>query len=64
MGRCGKHISETITEARLIWLGHVERKTGEGVETRTPKKVASVHMDTRRPKLNWSAIIRKYTKYT
>ena len=29
------HISATIREARLRWLGHVERKTEEGVAMRT-----------------------------
>ncbi len=31
------NIREKIREARLRWLGHVERKTEEEVETRTWK---------------------------
>ena len=33
------NISENIREARLIWLGHVERKTEEDVVMRTWKWV-------------------------
>ena len=32
------NISENITEARLRWLGHVERNTDEDIEIRTWKR--------------------------
>ena len=36
---CAANISEKIREARLRWLGHVERKTEEDVVMRTWKWV-------------------------
>ena len=49
----GVEKSEKIREARLRWLGHVEKKA-EDVVMRTWKWV-----DTVRSKLRWSDVIRK-----
>ena len=48
-----------IRKARLIWLGHVERKTEEDVVMRTWKMEVGGHRKTGRPKLRWSDVIRK-----
>ena len=55
------NISEKIREARLRWLGHVERKTGD-VVMRTWKMEVGGHRNIGRPKLRWSDVIRKYMK--
>ncbi len=41
------NISETIREARLRWLGHVERKTEEDVVMRTWKWVDNERSEDR-----------------
>ena len=52
--------SEKIREARLKWLGHVERRTEEDVVMRRFKWV-----DTEgRPKLRWSDVLKKDMKET
>ena len=56
------NISEKIREARLRWLGHVERKTEEDIVIRTWKMGLSGHrkkmeVDTERPKLKDIKII-------
>ena len=51
------NISEKIREARLRWLGHVERNTEEGVEIRTWKMEVGGHRKIGRPKLRWSDVI-------
>ena len=45
------NISHNIREARLIWLGHVERKTEDNVVVRTWKIKVGGHRNLRRPKL-------------
>ena len=50
------NIGEKIREARLRWLGHVERKTEEDVVMRRWKIVIG------RPKLRWSDVIQKDMK--
>ena len=45
------NISEKIREARLRWLGHVERKTEEDVVMRTWKMEVGGHRNIERPKL-------------
>ena len=45
------NISEDMREARLRWLGHVERKTEEDVVMRRWKMEISGHRKIRRPKL-------------
>ena len=55
-------ISEKIREARLRWLGHVERKTEEDVVMRTWKMGVGEHQKIGRPKLRWSDVIRKDMK--
>ena len=50
------NISEKI---RLIWLGHVERKTEEYVVMRTWKMEVCGPRNIGRPKLRWSDVIRK-----
>ena len=51
------NVSEKIREAKLRWLGHVERKTEEDILMRT-WKMEVVDMDglrkIGRPKLRWS----------
>ena len=49
-GRCGKH-EEKTREARLIWLGHMERKTEEDVVMTTWKTEVIGHRKIGRPKL-------------
>ena len=62
-GRAGvANISKTIIEARLRWLGLVERKTEEDVVIRTWKMEVGVHRKIGRQKLRWSDVIRKYMK--
>ena len=56
------NISEKIREARLRWLGHVERKTEEDVVMRTWKMEVGGHRKIGRPKLRWSDVIRKHMK--
>ena len=58
------NISEKIREVRLRWLGHVERKTKEGIlhVMRTCKMEVSGHRKIGRLHLRWSDVIRKYTK--
>ena len=48
------NISEKITEARLRWLGHVERNTDEYVEMTTWKREAGEHRKIGRSKRRWS----------
>ena len=55
------NISEKIREARLMWLGHVERNT-EDVVMRTWKMEVSGHRKIGRLKLKWSDVIRKDMK--
>ena len=54
------NISEKLREARLRWLGHVDRKTEEDVAMRTWKMDVSGLRKIRRPKLRWSEVVRKY----
>ena len=49
------NISEKIREARLRWLGHVERKTEEDENMED----GSVHRKIGRPKLRWTDAVRK-----
>ena len=56
------NISETIREARLRWLGHMERKTEEDVVMRTWKMEVGGHGKIGRPKLRWSDVIEKTYK--
>ena len=56
------NISEKIREARLRWLGHVERKTEEDVVMITWKTKMNGRRNIRRPKLRWSDVIRQYTR--
>ena len=51
------NLSEIISEAILICLGHVERKTGEDVATRTCKTEVGGHRKMGRPKLRWSDVM-------
>ena len=53
-----------IRQTRLRWLGHVERKTDEGVVKRKLKMEVRGHRKSRRPKLRWSNVdvIRKDVK--
>ena len=46
------NISANIREARLRWLGHMERKT-EDVVMRTWKMEVGGHRNIRRAKLGW-----------
>ena len=54
--------NKKIREARLKWLGHMERKTEEYVIMRTRKKEASRHRKIGRRKLKWSDVSRKGMK--
>ena len=56
------NISDKIREARLRWLGHVERKREEVVVMRKWKMEVSGDRKTGRPKLGWSDDIQKYMK--
>ena len=58
------NIIEKIGEARLIWLGHVEKKTGKGVVEGLGNETIAVGLYRKigRPKLSWSDVIRKNTK--
>ena len=56
------NISQKIIEARLRWLGHVDRKTEEDVVIRTWKMEVSGHRMIGRPKLRCSDVIRKDMK--
>ena len=47
-------ISEKLREARLRWLGHVERKTGEDEVMRIWKMEVGGHRKIGRPKRRWS----------
>ena len=53
------NISEKIREARLRWLGHVQRNT---VAMSTWKMEVGGHRKLGRPKLTWRDVIRKDTK--
>ena len=53
------NISENIREARLRWLGHVERKTEEDAVMRTWQMEVSGHQKIGRPKLRWSDVMRQ-----
>ena len=44
---CVANISEKVREARLRWLGHVERKSGEDVVVRTWKWVDTERQEDR-----------------
>ena len=55
-------ISEKIIEARLRWLGHVERMIDENVVMRTWKMEVGGYRNIGRLKLRWSDVIRKYMK--
>ena len=46
-------IAEKIREARLIWFGYLERKTGKDVAMRTWKKEVGGHRKIERPKRSW-----------
>ena len=59
---CVTNISEKIREARLRWLGHVERKTEEDVVMRTWKMEVGGHRKLGRLKLRWSDVTRKDMK--
>ena len=54
-------VSEKIREARLSWLGNVERKT-EDVVMRTWMMEVGEHRKLRRPKLRLSDVVRKYMR--
>ena len=56
------NISKNIREARLRWLGHMERKTEEDAVMRTWKTGVSGHRKIGRPKLGYSDVIRKERK--
>ena len=56
------NIGEKIRDARLRWLGHVERKTEDDVVIRTWKMEVGGHRHIGRPKLRWSDVIGKHTK--
>ena len=57
-------ISEKIItlEARLRWLGHVERMIDENVVMRTWKMEVGGYRNIGRLKLRWCDVIRKYMK--
>ena len=56
------NISEKIKEARLRWLGHVERMTDEDVVMRTWKMEVGGYRKIGRLKLRWCDVIRKDMK--
>ena len=53
------NISYRIREARLRWLGHVERKTEEEVVTRTWNMEVGGHQEIGTPKLRSGDVIRR-----
>ena len=56
------NIRGKIREAKLRWLGHVERQTEEDVVMRTWTMEEGEHRQIGRPKLRWSDVIRKDMK--
>ena len=56
------NIRGKIREAKLRWLGHVERQTEEDVVMRTWTMEVGGHRKIGRPKLRWSDVIRKDRK--
>ena len=54
------NISEKIREAKLRWLGHVERQTEEDVVMGTWTMEVGGHRKIGRPKLRWSDVIRRH----
>ena len=57
-------LCEKIREARLRWLGHVERKTEEDVVMRTSKMEVSGLCKIGRKRLRWVDVMQKKTKET
>ena len=53
------NISEKISEAKLIWLGHVERKTGR-CSDETMEDGSEWTAEDRKTKTN--NVVRRYTK--
>ena len=51
------NISEKIRDARLRWLGHVDRKIEEDVVIRTWKMEVGGNRKIRRPQLGWSDVV-------
>ena len=58
------NISENTREARLRWLGHVEKKKEECVVMTTWKMEVTVHRKTGRPQPRWSDVIYEHTLRT
>ena len=56
------NIREKRREARLRWVGHLERNTQENVLMRTWKMEVGEHGKIGRPKMRWSDVIRKIHK--
>ena len=56
-------IEEKLTQHRLRWFGHVQRRLPEApVRSGVPKRVDSVKRGRGRPKLTWSEAVKRDLK--